>query len=354
MPEIVSHQANSGIADRVTLCCPHCRGALDQDDPQIWHCQICERSYPVCLGIPDLRAFGSLYGSPDQEATMIRRLLDAYPTASFADLIRLRFGENKALPDSLRAFHMAYRLQDIERGETQLARAAQWLAQGGKRMPETGPALEIGCGTGGALIPLAQRLSRIAGIDISMTALILAKKRLEERGIGNLTLACACAEALPFTDNTFCFGKAVDVIEHVESQEAAVREAYRVVSDNGVAWFSSPNRWQLFGLEPHVLVWGVGLLPRALQNPYVRLVKGVEYRGKRLLSRFELTTLLRKAAVNNYLIADPDPLVPASRPARTGRGRVLRRWAPWLVRAANWSVKYFGNEFNVFIIKPVK
>jgi len=93
-----------------------------------------------------------------------------------------------------------------------------------------------------------------------------------------------------------------------------------VLGSGGVFWFTSPNRFYLFGPEQHVLVWGVGFVPRRWQNAYVKMRKGVEYRGKRLLSRSELVELLQEAGVRAYTLIAPDPIVNVARAPRS-------RWA---------------------------
>ncbi len=351
-PELAVTQSHPAAAtERVRLCCPYCKAALDQDDPENWRCPGCQRSFPVDGGIPDLRTFETYYGSRERERPAVRALLEAYPTATFADLIRVRFGPDYPLPENLREHYANYRLENVKRGATRIVQAAQYLAQAGKTLPEGGTALEIGCGSGGMAATLARHFTSVAGIDINMVDLLLAKKLLEEQGLSNVTLACVCAEALPFQTATFGYIEALDVIEHVAQQATVVAEAHRVLGSGGVFWFTSPNRFYLFGPEQHVLVWGVGLIPRRWQNAYVKLRKGIEYRGKRLLSRSELIRLLREAGVETYTLIEPDPIVDVARAPRSRWGKVARAYAPWLLPLANRSAANFGSEFRVVVSK---
>ena len=155
----------------------------------------------------------------------MRALLAAFPTATFADLIRIRFGPDYPLPENLREHYANYRLENVKRGAARLTHAAQYLAQAGRTLPESGTALEIGSGSGGVLTALARHFTAVAGIDINMVDLLLAKKLIEEQGLTNVTLACACAEALPFQTNAFGYIEALDVIEHVSSQATLLTEA---------------------------------------------------------------------------------------------------------------------------------
>ena len=347
-PAAVTQNANSTL---ITLCCPHCKGDLDRTVAEEWRCLGCARRFPVAGGIPDLRAFETYYGSRERERPVVQMLLEAFPHTSFAELVKLRFGSNSNLPEDLRAVYTEYRLHNVTRGAARLIEAQNYLSQAHKMLPETGAALELGCGSGGMTVTLAKRFPAVAGIDINMVDIVLAKKLVEEQGLTNVTLVCACAEALPFRDASFRYIEALDVIEHVSAQDKVLAEAHRVLEPQGVFWFTSPNRYYLLGPERHVMVWGVGFVPRRFQNAYVKLRKGVEYQGKRVLSRFELIKLLRQAGVKDYTLVEPDPLINLSRPARSRWGRAVRGALPWLGRLVNTGTPYFGSEFRVVVGK---
>ena len=138
----------------------------------------------------------------------------------------------------------------------------------------------------------------------------------------------------------FGYIEALDVIEHVSSQATVLTEAHRVLGPGGVFWFTSPNRFYLYGPERHVMLWGVGFVPRRWQNAYVKLRKGVEYRGKRLLSRSELIRLLREAGVETYTLIEPDPIVKMEPRPRSRWGKIVRDYAPWLVSLTNRSAAH--------------
>nr|MBA3416105.1 class I SAM-dependent methyltransferase [Chloroflexia bacterium] len=208
------------------------------------------------------------------------------------------------------------------------------------------PLLEVGCGTGGLLVAAAGDFDRVVGVDIAFRWLIVARKRLAEAGCANVQLVCCCAEALPFPDGTFGLVVAANVIEHSTHQEPLVREALRAVRPGGVAFFSTPNRFAL-APEPHVHVWGVGLLPRRLMPAWVRLVRGVPYRHHRLLSVFELRRVLKRAGAERSRIVLPR----ITSPELTGRGRWVRRGAAFYgallgVPAARWALYLWGPAFH--------
>src|SRR5207245_1207378 len=82
-------------------------------------------------------------------------------------------------------------------------------------------------GPGGFLAAAASRFSLAAGIDVSMTWLLVTRRRLEEAG-ATASLACACAERLPVPDGHFDAVVAQDVLEHVGDRQAVLAEMDRV------------------------------------------------------------------------------------------------------------------------------
>jgi SAM-dependent methyltransferase len=93
--------------------------------------------------------------------------------------------------------------------------------------------LEVGCGTGiilRDLIPLVGRGGRLAGVDLSRTALRAARRYCRGTGI---TLRHADAATLPFTDDGFDATLAVTVLLHVADPGGVVREMARVTRPGG-------------------------------------------------------------------------------------------------------------------------
>ncbi|HET6566580.1 MAG TPA: class I SAM-dependent methyltransferase [Rhodothermales bacterium] len=166
-----------------------------------------------------------------------------------------------------------------------------------------GSVLEIGCGTGGFLLAGSEKFDRVIGTDLSMAWLVIARKRLEERGVEGF-LACAGAEHLPFRSGAFDLVVAEDVIEHVQDQERTMQECARVLGKAGILFLATPNRFS-FTPEPHVGLWGVGFLPRRWMSRYVRWARGVTYDDIRIVSYFELTGLLSRARFKNYHVVLP-------------------------------------------------
>lgn len=101
--------------------------------------------------------------------------------------------------------------------------------------------IDVGCGTG-LLLKEMEPLGTCHGIDISQKALDFCKKR----GINNVQVADAAR--IPYPDNMFDMAVALDVIEHIENDEEAIREIYRVLKPRGVAIIAVPAFMFLWGV----------------------------------------------------------------------------------------------------------
>ena len=92
---------------------------------------------------------------------------------------------------------------------------------------------DIGCGMGASLERLA-RLGTVVGADFSPTALAFARSRTRE------PLVAAALPDLPFADGQFDVVCALDVIEHIDDDAAAVRELSRICRPGGLLVLTVP------------------------------------------------------------------------------------------------------------------
>lgn len=276
------------------LVCPLCHGDIVEQPSQLV-CEGCGADFPIVYGIPDMRprvARSVYYDDPAELAD----LAEAATRLTFEELERYAFGEASA-------FQALYRQAAEQRGEDHWGEAERMA--GGSPVATHNLALDIGCGPGGNLVGLARRFGRSYGVDVNFKLLILAKRRLEQRGLADRTMVVAASgDALPFAKGTFDYITAMNVIEHVEDQRGMLEEIHRVLFEDGALFFDSPNRFTLLP-EPHVKVWGVGFLPRAWADPYVRWRKGIGYEGKRLLSLLELRGMMRRQFRDAFQISLP-------------------------------------------------
>jgi SAM-dependent methyltransferase len=78
---------------------------------------------------------------------------------------------------------------------------------------------------------------RTVAVDISLDMLGLGKRRMGSAA----GLAAGDMEALPFRDGTFSKACCLNAFHHVPDQEAALREICRVLTPDGVVFFSEPG-----------------------------------------------------------------------------------------------------------------
>lgn len=304
--------------------CPKCRGPVEAA-ADAWHCRACARRYPVVCGIADFRLAPDPYISFDDEYRKAERIARAAETRSFAELVRYYWSITPDVPAPQVERYVAYAVAGEARGAACLESMdplldAPW---------QGGALLEVGCGTGGLLLPAVARFSRVVGADIALRWLVIARKRLQERGI-DAQLVCCSADRLPFADGVFDAVVGLHMLEHSGRPGAVLAESARVLGPGGRCLFPTPNRYSL-GPEPCVRVWGVGFLPRRWMSAYVQWMRGVPYRHIRLLSAFELGRFLRAAGFARYGI-EPQRFAECELAAATPLLRTLVRAYHLLLR----------------------
>jgi len=101
--------------------------------------------------------------------------------------------------------------------------------------------LEIGCGIGLDLARFAGAGGRAVGVDVSATAIGLARRRLEYDD-ASATLLVANGAKLPFPDESFDLVYCHGVLPYVADPEAIIQESYRVLRTGGEAVFMAYHR----------------------------------------------------------------------------------------------------------------
>lgn len=106
--------------------------------------------------------------------------------------------------------------------------------------------LDVGCGLGTYIKKLRAFSPDVYGVDIDPQKVAQAQQELD-----NIYLAPA--EELPFADDYFDVVLLHEVLEHVDDDQRAVREAYRVAKVGGRVVIFVPNR--LYPFETHGVYW---------------------------------------------------------------------------------------------------
>ena len=120
------------------------------------------------------------------------------------------------------------------------------LSRNLKFSPTERKVLDVGCGAGGNILFL-KKFGNVTGFDISEEALSFSG----DKGFSELVLGRA--EILPFREGSFDIVSALDCIEHIEDDEAALQEAYRVLKDGGTLLLTVPSHPWLWSRHDEAL-----------------------------------------------------------------------------------------------------
>ena len=102
-------------------------------------------------------------------------------------------------------------------------------------------ALEIGCGSGGYALFLAEKVGcRIVGLDINAPGVHNANQLAVARSLASKVRfeQCDASKKLPFDDNTFDAVFSNDVLCHLPGRPAVLSEIFRVLKPGGRMLFS--------------------------------------------------------------------------------------------------------------------
>ena len=142
--------------------------------------------------------------------------------------------------------------------------------------------LDVGCGTG-ATLQAVQNQGREIGLDRSSTALQFCQQR------GLRRLIQATAQALPVAEESLDVVLALDLLEHIEDDDAAVKELARALRPGGILVVAVPALPELWSEHDEAL-------------DHVR-----RYRGKRL-RRLLLEADLHVEKLSPFIVALLGPI----------------------------------------------
>ena len=150
--------------------------------------------------------------------------------------------------------------------------------------------LDIGTGAGVMASELAKFAREVTGVDV----------RDQRTTFDGYRFVQVEGTTLPFDDRSFDVVLSNHVIEHVgerDDQLRHLREASRVLADDGVCYLAVPNKWVL--LEPHFRLPFLSWIPRSLRDPYVRLAGKGDFYDCNLPTRGVLERLFAAAGFSH-------------------------------------------------------
>src|SRR5258708_5415355 len=101
--------------------------------------------------------------------------------------------------------------------------------------------LDVGCGAGTDLVRFARGGAFVTGVDLSPSAIALAKQNFAQQGLA-ADLREADGEKLPFEDEAFDLVFAHGVVQYTTRDQTLVNECRRVLQTAGTAVFQVYNR----------------------------------------------------------------------------------------------------------------
>jgi len=100
----------------------------------------------------------------------------------------------------------------------------------------------------------------------------ISKHLIENNNLDPLRIINGVGEAIPFPDNSFDIVYSANVLEHTSKPELVIREAFRVLKNQGVMQFVYPNYHSYF--DGHYAVFHPPILFRAFFPWYVKTIFG--------------------------------------------------------------------------------
>jgi len=113
-----------------------------------------------------------------------------------------------------------------------------------------GRVLEVGCAQGYAACQMASVADEVVAVDLDESVLQQARDLIDLNGIKNVSVQLGDAYSLPFASGSFDTVTLLEVLEHLERPETAVREALRVARHRVVV--TVPARGHMTDVDGHI------------------------------------------------------------------------------------------------------
>lgn len=170
-------------------------------------------------------------------------------------------------------------------------------------------ALDVGAGTMDFAIELSKAVGpegRVVGVDFCGPMLQIGAGKLARREIGNVLVAQANAERLPFSDDAFRASTTGFVLRNVASVENALAEMARVTAPGGrvisleLAKPRGPVFRRIYDMYFYYLLPAIGGVVNGEREPYQYLPNSL----KSFHSREELALIMEKVGLTDVKVFD--------------------------------------------------
>jgi len=232
------------IADKSFFCCLSCRRDVelkvfeternnaDNIKEGVFFCPACGTFYPISRGIPFFLD-KSYYGEFKIEG-FAKKWLEEFDFAGY----KLPAGDDPNRENLKQAsfFNDESHSYDDSVCNSVFWKANDWntIRKWVDELPDDSVVLDLGCGSGRCTIPLAQKIKRVIGIDISFGLLQDAVLKSNASGVGNITYILADAENLPLKKETFSAVISFGCLHHVDDPERVILNVAKILKAKGL------------------------------------------------------------------------------------------------------------------------
>lgn len=197
-------------------------------------CTRCNSWFPISDSIPNM---------------LPRYLANASEREEFARKWKIKKQDNREkedLQNKEKLNQASFFDEEVENYDDNIWETSFWKAYGKKCMQNWLPQvkenqlmLDIGCGTGRASLPFAEKGIRVIGCDISKGMLMEAKKQTR---FFDIDYIIADVENLPFKENSFDACIAFGILHHLENPLKLFESANRVLKSEGLYFGHENNK----------------------------------------------------------------------------------------------------------------
>jgi ubiquinone/menaquinone biosynthesis C-methylase UbiE len=114
--------------------------------------------------------------------------------------------------------------------------------------------LEVGAGTGRTSFELMHNSAYVVILDYAESSLSIVQELLSKAN-KSADIIRADAFHLPFKNNTFDIVFHQGLLEHFKNPKPLLKENYRVLSHGGLALVDVPQRYHIYTIIKHILIW---------------------------------------------------------------------------------------------------
>lgn len=116
-----------------------------------------------------------------------------------------------------------------------------------EKLQKTNIVIDIGCGNGRHLIPCAERLQFVIGLDLSKELISIAKKKIIEKNLNNVNFIHGDATCIPVKNSFFdgiLYIASLHNIPYREKRIQSLKEMNRIMKKKGIGLITVWSRWQ--------------------------------------------------------------------------------------------------------------